>query len=997
MKVDQQFHRAFTMMFLLSILITANMCAAETGVHYLNNTTGFVIGINDIQKNTPTANQTIPSTPSSGNETPFINGSTTIGVISPAPGHETGINNSFQENNGTHISPGNVTVEKKESAKDSKGPIIDNSSEIPVSYSGLETGSMTLISTSSLSDNYQPKIEGENIVWFRLDPVNQTSGIVLYNISTGNEIPLTLPGHLDTVNPAVSGDYVVYSGQAPDDPVYRIYLYEIDTASTSLLTSPDDPVYRILPAISGNNVVWSEFDAGHGRIVLHNLITNSSLVISPNSELLDNSYPSISGDYVVWQAMDIPNSTYSVWLHQITTNITVSITPPGQSSSQQAPAISGDRIVYADGIGGEWDIMEYNISSRESHKISLQKIVNNNPQIAIDGKLVAWADKSEGYGNIYLFDRLNRTVSLLTPADSNYSSKTAPSISGDRIVWECNNLGKIDIHMFTRGPPADDLIADFSINQTIGKSPLVVNFKDKSPGSPTAWNWDFGDGVKGTGQEEIHTYTNPGLYSVTLTVSNQFYRNSTRKFDLINVATPPEAGFSTDISSGPSPLNVQFVDLSTGSPVNWSWDFGDGEFANISSPVHTYQDPGIYSPRLLVANDFGNTTIVKENLIIVLPASHSTSTAGLDGLEVFEKDGGKSIVLNITGFGGSFFISPDNQILTLNPSTASWIKDINLYSGSGGFTSKPDGFIVGNISGLEVTTRDIQGGNPGSTVIPGSNLNLTVNLQSIPLTGQLNTISWDGITSDDLIAFSQAINYAGFVGITGSAYSVQITSSGIEPANNVTLHFSVNSSWVEEKGGRESVYVLRKANDGGLEVLPTTFLGNNSDENMDYFKADSPHGLSTFVISSLHGSGNPLQLFYLSVSTRIAPPANAGGGGGGGGGGSYGGSGNQVTSTSQPESTGSQSGTAKDGSPADNTQGQNGQSNSLSSESASLREAPVNPVAQVSNAPAANPPLLPPQPTNSIFSMLIEAAAMVSVILIVVFSVSLRYRQREKE
>jgi hypothetical protein len=69
----------------------------------------------------------------------------------------------------------------------------------------------------------------------------------------------------------------------------------------------------------------------------------------------------------------------------------------------------------------------------------------------------------------------------------------------------------------------------------------------------------------------------------------------------------------------------------------------------------------------------------------------------------------------------------------------------------------------------------------------------------------------------------------------------------------------------------------------------------------------------------------------------------------------------------------------------------------VSQESVSQSEDPANPVAEVQKASAANPPVLPPQPTNSIFSMLIEAAAMVSVILIVVFSVSLRYRQREKE
>jgi hypothetical protein len=210
----------------------------------------------------------------------------------------------------------------------------------------------------------------------------------------------------------------------------------------------------------------------------------------------------------------------------------------------------------------------------------------------------------------------------------------------------------------------------------------------------------------------------------------------------------------------------------------------------------------------------------------------------------------------------------------------------------------------------------------------------------------------------------------------------------------VTIHFSANSSWVEEKGGRESVYVLRKANDGGLDVLPTTFLGNNSDENMDYFKADSPRGLSTFVISSLHGSGNPLQLFYLSVSTRVVPSTSTGGGGGGGGG-SYGGNGNKVTSTSEPDtSKGTQPATAEEkitGTALSN----NGQTSTQSQGPGSSGPQSANPVPQASKVPAANPPVLPPQPTNSIFTMLIEAAAIVSIFVLVVSSIYLRNRKQD--
>jgi PKD repeat protein len=33
--------------------------------------------------------------------------------------------------------------------------------------------------------------------------------------------------------------------------------------------------------------------------------------------------------------------------------------------------------------------------------------------------------------------------------------------------------------------------------------------------------WDFGDGFPGSGQSVMHTYTNPGIYTVTLTLTSE--------------------------------------------------------------------------------------------------------------------------------------------------------------------------------------------------------------------------------------------------------------------------------------------------------------------------------------------------------------------------------------------------------------------------------------------------------------------------------------------
>jgi PKD repeat protein len=46
-----------------------------------------------------------------------------------------------------------------------------------------------------------------------------------------------------------------------------------------------------------------------------------------------------------------------------------------------------------------------------------------------------------------------------------------------------------------------------------------VNFNDTSTGNVTAWSWNFGDGATSSTQNPSHTYSEPGAYTVSLTVT----------------------------------------------------------------------------------------------------------------------------------------------------------------------------------------------------------------------------------------------------------------------------------------------------------------------------------------------------------------------------------------------------------------------------------------------------------------------------------------------
>jgi PKD repeat protein len=69
---------------------------------------------------------------------------------------------------------------------------------------------------------------------------------------------------------------------------------------------------------------------------------------------------------------------------------------------------------------------------------------------------------------------------------------------------------------------------------------------------------------------------------------------------------------------GAAPLKVRFQNFSTGNPVRFLWDFGDGTTSIEKSPSHTYQKEGIYTVRLNVITNLGaQGVITKTNYITV--------------------------------------------------------------------------------------------------------------------------------------------------------------------------------------------------------------------------------------------------------------------------------------------------------------------------------------------------------------------------------------------
>jgi PKD repeat protein len=136
----------------------------------------------------------------------------------------------------------------------------------------------------------------------------------------------------------------------------------------------------------------------------------------------------------------------------------------------------------------------------------------------------------------------------------------------------------------------------------------------------TAWSWNFGDPASGTADESIakdpsHEFSDPGVYQVTLTVTDENGRESTTTAQIV-VSGPPNAAFTA--TQAATSATFAFMDTSTagvdGPPiVSWSWDFGDPDSgaedaSTAEDPSHTFSGPGTYTVTLTVTDADGMTS-----------------------------------------------------------------------------------------------------------------------------------------------------------------------------------------------------------------------------------------------------------------------------------------------------------------------------------------------------------------------------------------------------
>ncbi len=174
--------------------------------------------------------------------------------------------------------------------------------------------------------------------------------------------------------------------------------------------------------------------------------------------------------------------------------------------------------------------------------------------------------------------------------------------------------------------------ADFSTDITEACSSASVTFTNNSiPDTGLAYQWDFGNGHTSSLKNPTAAYTHPGLYTVTLTVTDGVNSDTQTKTNYISIWSLPEAALEIIGNiSGCAPFNRQFVDSSVpgnGTLTNWKWDFGDGTLSNEQNPTHIYEFQNNYSVSITVTDEHGCSDIGFADSVISVYKPHASFIA----------------------------------------------------------------------------------------------------------------------------------------------------------------------------------------------------------------------------------------------------------------------------------------------------------------------------------------------------------------------------------
>jgi PKD repeat protein len=224
------------------------------------------------------------------------------------------------------------------------------------------------------------------------------------------------------------------------------------------------------------------------------------------------------------------------------------------------------------------------------------------------------------------------------------------------------------------GPPPSSLRPDFTPpaatvgNPAVFQAVVVDSTGADATSQVSSYLWTFGDGGSASGRNASHTFSGPGAFPVTLTITDTLGRTQTITHTLtIGQGQIPTATF---VTSPLAPIIDQQINFNASGSIaepghtitSWAWNFGDGVLADGALVSHSYSQAGTYTVTLKTTDDAGRKSTLASQTITVSngnPAADFTfnpsaprggQTVTFDG-SPSQPFGGRTIVSYTWSFG----------------------------------------------------------------------------------------------------------------------------------------------------------------------------------------------------------------------------------------------------------------------------------------------------------------------------------------------------------
>jgi gliding motility-associated-like protein len=149
-----------------------------------------------------------------------------------------------------------------------------------------------------------------------------------------------------------------------------------------------------------------------------------------------------------------------------------------------------------------------------------------------------------------------------------------------------------------------------------------VSFTDSTTFNDPVINyeWNFGDGNVSTVQNPVHTYTSPGIYTVSLaTVTQQGCRDTATMPNIIKVVQRPliDIGGDTVVCVNSSLLHTGLFIQPDTSVVTWQWNFPNGTTSILQNPPSQfYTTAGTFTITTYAMNSSGCRDTTTQNILV---------------------------------------------------------------------------------------------------------------------------------------------------------------------------------------------------------------------------------------------------------------------------------------------------------------------------------------------------------------------------------------------